>query len=291
MTTLRQSVVPALICYGIMLNMTVGMVNFSAGAVILSASIIGGNLAQITGTGAVGLAVFTVVIGVACCALTGALYNAMRVPCMVLTIGMMLIFEAFPRQLFNYGVNLSSSYTFLALSPWCFIILAIMMAVFYVVYNLTAFGHNLRAIGANQAISNSVGLNLDKTKLLSFVIAGLFIGVAALLYVSTNAELHPVAAMASMQIMMDGFMGMFMAMFISRYCNTAFAVPISVFTMKMISNGFVGLGMSATVRDITNGFILLVLLTISANQGLLENRKADKAFALQANEAYQSAVQ
>lgn len=290
LTTLRQSIVPALICYGIMLNKTVGMINFSAGAVILTASIIGGNLAKVTGAGVVGLVVFTVGLGVLSCAATGLLYNWLRVPCMVLTIGMMLVFEALPRIFFSNGVNLSASYTVLAQSPWCYVILAIMLVIFYLLYNKTAFGHNLRAIGSNQAISNSVGLNLDKTKFLSFVIAGLFIGVAALLYVSTNAELRPVAAMASMQIMMDGFMGMFMAIFISRYCNTAFAVPISVFTMKLISNGFVSLGMSATVRDITNGLILLVLLTISANQGLLERKKANRAYAQRANAEYSAAI-
>ncbi len=243
-----------------------------------------------TNTGVWGLALFTIVTGVLSGALTGLLYNVMRVPCMVLTIGMMLVFEALPRVVFSNGINLSSSYTVLAQSPWCYLILLAMLAIFYLLYNKTAFGHNLRAIGSNQAISNSVGLDLDKSKFLSFLVGGLFLGVAALLYVSSNGELRPVAAMASMQIMMDGFMGMFMSIFISRYCNTAFAVPISVYTMKMISNGFVSLGMSATVRDITNGMVLLVLLTISANQGLFERRKADRRFAEEANAAYKAAL-
>lgn len=289
MTTLRQSVVPALICWGIQLNMTVGMVNFSAGAVILTASIIGGNLMQMTGTGIPGLAFFTLIVGILAGAVTGFLYIKMRVPCMVLTIGMMLVYEALPRVIFPGGVNINAQYTTLAQSPWCFIILAAMLVVFYVMYNLTSFGHNLRAIGANQAIADSVGINSDKSKFLSFIIGGVFLGVAAMLYVSANGELRPVSAMGSMLIMMDGFMGMFMSMFISRYCNLAFAVPISVLTMKMISNGFVSLGLSATVRDITNGLILLVLLTISANQGLIERRRADKTYAVQANDEYKNA--
>ena len=208
MTTLRQCVVAILICWGIILNMTVGMVNFSAGAVILTASIIGGNLAQMTNTGVWGLALFTIMMGVLSGALTGLLYNAMRVPCMVLTIGMMLVFEALPRVVFSNGINLSSSYTVLAQSPWCYLILLAMLAIFYLLYNKTAFGHNLRAIGSNQAISN----------------------------------------------------------------------------------GFVSLGMSAMVRDITNGMVLLILLTISANQGLFERRKADRRFAEEANAAYKAAL-
>ena len=286
LTTARQSVAPALICWGIMLNMTVGMINFSAGATVIMSAIIGGNLALMTGTGIPGLAFFTILVGIIAGIFTGVLYIKMRVPAMVLTIGLMLVFEAFPRIIFSGGISIPGRMTTLALSPWCFIIVGVMLAVFYVLYNLTAFGHNLRAIGANQAISDSAGINSDKGKLISFVIGGLFLGVAAVVYISANGEIRPAAAMSSMQVMMDAFMGMFLSMFISRYCNLAFAVPISVLTMKMITNGFVSLGMSATVRDITSGLILLVLLTISANQGLFGKIKANRTFAQEANEAY-----
>lgn len=283
MTTLRQSVVPALICYGIMLNMTVGMINFSAGAMILSSGIIGGNLARMTGTGIGGLAVFTILCALIIGAASGVLYIKMRVPAMVLTIGLMLVFEALPRIIFSNGISLKSDMTTLALSPYCFMVFGVMFLVFYLLYNKTAFGHNLRAIGSNQAISDSVGINSDKGKFMTFVIGSLFIGVAALLYTSNNGEVRPVAAMASMMIMMDGFMGMFMAMFIAKYCNLAIAVPISVVTMRLITNGFVASGMSATVRDITNGLVLLILLAISANEGLFARIKADRVFAEQAN--------
>jgi ribose transport system permease protein len=289
LTTLRQSVVPALICYGIMLNMTVGMVNFSAGAAILSAGIIGGNLAQMTGMGIVGLVIFTVACGVVIGIVSGVLYIKMRVPAMVLTIGLMLVFEALPRIIFSNGINLSGDLTTLALSPYCFIIFGIMFLLFYLLYNKTAFGHNLRAIGSNQAISDSVGINSDKGKFMTFLLGGIFIGVAALIYTSNNGEVRPVAAMASMLIMMDGFMGMFMAMFISKYCNLAIAVPVSVLTMRLITNGFVALGMSATVRDITNGLVLLVLLAISANEGVFARIKANRAFADEANAEFEMA--
>jgi ribose transport system permease protein len=158
-----------------------------------------------------------------------------------------------------------------------------MFAAFHLLHNKPAFGHNLRAIGANQAIADSVGIDSDKGKFMTFLIGSLFIGAAALLYTSNNGEVRPMAAMASMMIMMDGFMGMFMAMFISKYCDLALAVPISVLAMRLISNGFVALGMSATVRDITNGLVLLILLAISANEGLFARIRANRSFADEAN--------
>jgi len=95
--------------------------------------------------------------------------------------------------------------------------------------------------------------------------------------------------MGSMTIMMDGFMGMFIALFISKYCDTSIAVVLGSFTMKMLSNGFVSMGLSATVRDIVQGVFLLVLLVISANAGLFERMRADKAFKEKCETDFKSA--
>lgn len=288
-TTLRQSVSASIICYGLIMSMNVGMINFSAGGMMLFAGIIGGNLAKATGLGWPALVVFCILICVAEGALEGVLYNLMRVPCIVMSIGMMLVWESLPKVIYPNGVNLNGAITILNKQPWCFWVLGITAAVFYIIYNKTAFGHNLRAIGSNQAIANSVGLDSDRIKFAVFTISGLFLGIGAVLYVSSAGEVRNVSAMGSMTIMMDGFMGMFIALFISKYCDTSIAVVLGSFTMKMLSNGFVSMGLSATVRDIVQGVFLLVLLVISANAGLFERMRADKAFKEKCETDFKSA--
>lgn len=277
-TTLRQSVSASIICYGLILAMNVGMINFSAGAMMLFAGIVGGNLAKATGLGWPALVVFCILICTAEGALEGLLYNAMRVPCIVMSIGMMLVWESLPKLIYPNGVNLAGDITILSKQPACFYVLGITAFIFFIVFNKTPFGHNLRAIGSNQGIANSVGLNSDRIKFAVFTISGVFLGIASVLYISGAGEQRNVAAMGSMTIMMDGFMGMFIAMFISKYCDTSIAVVLGSFTMKMLSNGFVALGLSATVRDIVQGVFLLILLVISANAGLIERTRANKAF-------------
>jgi len=242
------------------------------------ASIVGGNLALRTGTGIFGVVSFCIIVTVTLGVITGVLYNLIRVPSMVLTIGTLMIWEAAPNIPFPNGVRLPVSITILARSPYIFIILAVMFILFHLLYNKTAFGHNLRAIGNNQAVANSVGLDSDKIKMLSYVLGSVFIGVGAVLHASLSGEVRNVTLMSSMTIMMDAFMGVFMAMFLSKYCNTSIAVIIGAFSMKMLSNGFVAMGFSSTARDIVQGLLLLALLTISANAGIIETRRADKAF-------------
>ncbi len=277
-TTLRQSVSASIICYGLILAMNVGMINFSAGAMMLFAGIVGGNLAKTIGLGWPGLLIICILICLAEGALEGLLYNAMRVPCIVMSIGMMLVWESLPKIIYPNGVNLNGPITILCKQPWCFWVMGVTAVIFYIVYNKTPFGHNLRAIGSNQGIANSVGLDSDRIKFAVFTIGGLFLGIGAALYISSAGEQRNVSAMGSMTIMMDAFMGMFIAMFISRYIDTSIAVVLGTFAMKMLSNGFVAMGLSATVRDIIQGVFLLVLLVISANAGLIERTRANKAF-------------
>jgi ribose transport system permease protein len=254
------------------------MINFSAGAMMLFAGIVGGNLAKTIGLGWPGLLIICILICLAEGALEGLLYIAMRVPCIVMSIGMMLVWESLPKIIYPNGVNLNGPITILCKQPWCFWVMGVTAVIFYIVYNKTPFGHNLRAIGSNQGIANSVGLDSDRIKFAVFTIGGLFLGIGAALYISSAGEQRNVSAMGSMTIMMDAFMGMFIAMFISRYIDTSIAVVLGTFAMKMLSNGFVAMGLSATVRDIIQGVFLLVLLVISANAGLIERTRANKAF-------------
>lgn len=288
LNTIRQSIVPMLLCWGLMITMSMSMMNFSCGAVMLSAGIIGGNLATMTNTGIWGLLLFCTLIGVIIGASTGFLYNILRVPCMVLTIGLMLFFEAFPRAIFSGGVRVPMSMSMLSMAPNCYYVAIIMLVIFYILYECTAFGHNIRALGASPSIAASVGLDADKMKIRAFVIAGFYFGIAAALYVAANGEVRNVSTLGSMQTMMDSFMGMFLAMFMSQFCKMPIAVAVSTFTMKMMSNGFVALGMDATVRDLANGVFLLILLAISANAGLFDQIKADKEFQEEARKQQQA---
>ncbi|MCL1884071.1 MAG: hypothetical protein FWF81_10020 [Defluviitaleaceae bacterium] len=286
--TIRQSIIPILICWGLILNMSAGMINFSAGAIMVFASIVGGNLANTTGLGIFGLVLFCMLMAIIAGAITGMLYNRIRVPAMVLTIGMLLVWESVPRFFYPAGVTISPDMTLLARTPYIYFVFGIMLIGFHLLFNYTTFGHNLRAIGNSQAIASSAGLNIDKIKLMSFVFGAVFLGAAATLHISSSSDLRNVASMASMTLMMDAFMGMFMAMFLAKFCNMSIAVIIGTFSMRMLSNGFVAIGFSATARDIVQGLFLLVLLAISANAGLFEKRKADKEFADNANREYQT---
>lgn len=281
-TVIRQTIQPAIICYALLLGMSIGMMNFSAGAFVTCAAIMGNGISNLLGWGLPGLCLFAILISVACSAVMGLLYNWLRVPCMVLSLGVMLFFESLPRFFFSGGAVISSENAFLARQPWCFVVMGVMMVLFYIVYNKTPYGHNIRAIGANQSVALSAGLDLDKIKFTNFIVGGFFLGVAAVLYMSSQGKVQNVSALGSMTVMMDGFMGVFLGMLLARWTDPSVAVFCGVLTMKILANGFVAVGLESTWKDVVTGLFMLVIMAISENATLPAKIKADKEFAAQA---------
>lgn len=282
-TALRTAVQPSIICYALLLGMSTGVMNFSAGAVVTAAAIIGSGISNSLGWGLPGFCLFAILVALACNTLFGLLYNWLRVPGMVLGLGMLLFYEALPRVFFPGGANLAQKIAFLGRNPYCFIVLAISMVIFYVLYNLTPFGHNLRAIGSNQSVALAAGLDLDKIKLTNSIIGGLFLGIAAILYLSNQGKLFCPSNMGSMTVMMDSFMGVFLGMLLARWADPSIAVYCGVLTMKVMSAGFVAIGLEQTWKDVVTGFFMLCVMAISANAMLPAKLKADKLFAAEAN--------
>jgi len=276
LVTARQSVMPIIISMALVGNLTLGMWDFSAGGVVLSAAIIGGNLMKLTNTGTAGLVVICLVIGVVMTTLTGFLNNRLRVPTIVVTVGLVLIYETIPRLIYPGGVTITAKYTFLASSPYCFIILAVMFVFFYLLYNKTAYGHNLRALGGSREIARSAGLKASRIIQTGFSISGIFLGIGAVLHISTNGQLLTVSALGSVPLIFEPMMGVFLAFFLSRFCNLTIALVVGTFTMTALTNGLVALGLPATMRSITSGLFLLILLCISGNQARIIKWREDR---------------
>lgn len=282
LTVLRQAIQPSIICYALLLGMKIGMMNFGAGSIVVCAAIMGSGISSTLGLGLPGFILFAILSSLGCSAVLGLLYNLLHVPCMVLSLGMMLVFEAVPRMFFSGGAIISSEDGFLARQPWVFVVLLVMAVLFYILYNKTPYGHNIRAIGSNQSVALAAGLNLDRIKFVNFMVGGVFLGVAAVLYLSNSGKLQNVSALGSMSVMMDGFMGVFLGMLLSRWADPSIAVYLGVFTMKVLSAGFVAVGLNATWKDVVTGAFMLVIMAISANASLPETVRKNRAFAQEA---------
>lgn len=283
----RQSVILIIIAMAIGLNMTMGMWDFSAGAVVIVAAMIGGAFAKATGSGVPGMIVICMAVAIGLSALSGFLYNLIKVPSIVLSIGLCMAYEAIPRLFSISLVQIKPKDAILAQSPWCFIILGVMFIIFYIIFNYTVLGHNVKLIGANQTIANNAGVNIPRVKFISFLCGGVFLGVASFLYMANVGALTAPSAFGSVAIIFDAMMGIFIGFFLMRYCNFIVGIVAGVISMSMLNSGLVVLGLQPTMRSVTSGLFLLVVLMIASNQSVVDDMRRRKVFARKADELYE----
>lgn len=284
LTVAKQTIIPMMIAMAMSMPMKMNMLDFSGGSIVYIGAIFGGNIAIMTGTGVVGMLIASIIIVVLFSAFSGALYNLLRVPSMVFSIGVTLIYEIVPRLVFKNGAaEIPMSWGALSQQPLCFIIFIVMFVLFYVVYNHMTLGHNVQAIGANQAIAFNAGVNITRTKFLVFVLGGLFLGVAGALYMASGIRVYAASSMSSISVIFDAMMGVFLANVLSRYSGFSMGLLIGTFTMRLLGTGLISFGLSSTVRAICSGLFLLVIMCYSTNQGRLGAFRARRKIAMEAN--------
>ena len=285
---LRQSVLPAIIIMAMMPNLSLGMMDFSLGAVVMTSAIFAGNLMNMTNTGYPGLIVFSLLFSVAMTSLTGFLNNKLKVPLLVVSLGLALVYEALAVVAFPHTQSaiINVKYASLAQAPTIFIVLAVAFVIYYVLTNKTAYGHNIRALGGNSELATRAGLKVSQITQLSFTISGIFAGIAAAVYMCSNGQVNAPTAFSSLITIMNAFLGLFLGMFLSRFCDASIGIVIAVITMTTLSNGMLMMGISSTTRSILSSVVLFLLLTLSSNQPYFIRWVKDLKRAKKANEAF-----
>lgn len=264
-----QSVFSIFLALGLMTNMTMGMWDFSGGAVVYCAAIIGGNLAVNFNLGGYGMLLCCIAVGIGIEVVTGLLYNTLGIPSLVLSIGLCMVYEALAQSVFGGQAYVTREFTFIARAPYCFVILIVGIALMYVIINKTAFGRNLACIGSNQAVARSTGIKIKKMKFFSYLIGGAFMGAAGAFMLANNSTVPAPANLSSLTVIFDAIMGVNIGMFLSKYCNIVLGVTIGAFTMKMLSIALVAVGLSNNMRNVITGIFLLLILCVSANRDQL----------------------
>ncbi len=288
---LRQSVLPAIIIMAMMPNLSLGMMDFSIGAVVVTSAIFAGNLMNITNTGYVGLIAFSLIVAVALTSLTGFLNNRLRVPLLVVSLGLALVYEALPMLAFpkTQTAIINVKYAALAQMPSILVVLGVAIVIYYILTNKTVYGHNIRALGGNSELATRAGLKVNQITQLSFTISGVFAGIAAVVYICSNGQVNAPSAFSSLGTVMNAFLGLFLGMFLSRFCDVSLSIVISVITMTTLLNGLLMLGVSSTSRNIFSSAVLFVLLALSSNQPYFTRWINNTKRAKLANEAHSKA--
>ena len=260
----QASLLAATGAVGFYFVMVMGMFDFSIGANIVLSSILGCVLATNFGLGYVGFVVGSIVCGALVGLLNGAFYVKLRIPSMIVTTGLALIYEAVANYIAG-GVEqtLPSDMRAFGSMPGNVILAVISFIVAYIFLNYTKVGTYTYAIGSNEFVAKNMGINVNKYKVIAFLISGAFFGVEAILSISYGSSMVAVTGMASLSRNFIPTMGCFFGMAFRKYGIPIQAIIIGEFVINIIFYGFIALGAPTAIQDVITGLALLIIITLT----------------------------
>lgn len=256
-------------------NLLCNRFDLSVGAIMTMSSIMGTYFAI---NNSISMPIFILlVIGTAIVmnSITGLVYLGMKVPAMVATLGMCMIYEMLT-NLLNIGwcTALPEQYTFFGNIPICFIVFAAMLVVFYLIYSRTEFGYNVRAIANGQQIAKNIGVNPKKNAFLMFFVSGIFVGVAALINVSISGQIAAEQYFSSANILFNCMLGFYVGLALLRYCNIMIGILVGNFIMTMMSAGLLAMGLKSSLQNVAAGIVILIIMIVTSNQARISDYMA-----------------
>ena len=244
--------------------MVMGMFDFSIGANIMLSSILGSVLATRLGLGYIGLVAGCIICSGLIGLINGILYVKLRIPSMIVTVGLALIYEAIASLVAGgQSATLDSSLRFFGKMPGNLILAVIAFVIAYLLLNYTRIGTYTYAIGSNEFVAKNMGIKVDKYKIIAFMISGAFFGIEAILTMSYGGSMVAETGMASMSRNFYPTMGCFLGLAMKKNGIPIQAIVIGEFFLQIIYYGFVALGAPTAINDVISGLALLISVTLT----------------------------
>lgn len=283
---LQNTVYSGFIALAVSYNLTSGRFDFSVGSVLILSVILGGTLAAQVGLGPVGMVLVMAVVGMACGLVSGLLYVLVKLPPMITSLGLAMVFESLGFMLNkSKGIRLIGRFDLLVFAQFPNNLLLLGAALLILIYllNFTQFGYNTNSLRTGQKNAVDVGVNEKKNAVLCYIIAGGLMACAGAVYLSQYGYLAPQTGLASISFIMGAFLPMFIGGSLAKYSDRNIGVIMGAFIQACISSGLVKLGVSSSVKTIIDGAIVLLFLVYVSNSHKLLTRKLQarkKALAL-----------
>lgn len=270
---LHQISINGIIAVGMTFVIISGGIDLSIGSMIAVASVVTG--AVLTGNNNIILAV---ILSILACGLIG-LFNGFFIAKFemfpfVVTLSSMLIARGFA-----YVISDGKSYVlkseafkqigqgkFFGVIPYSIIVLSVIILIGYMLLSHMKYGQYVYAVGGNMHTAIASGVNVFRIKLLTYMMIGLFSGVAGVILTSrVNAGQPAIGSGYEMDAIAAVVIG---GGSLSGGIGSIFGTSVGILMIGVINNGMNLMGVSSFYQQIVKGFIILgaMLLDIAISK-------------------------
>lgn len=265
LTYLQTGLIYAVGGCGMYFIVVMGLWDFSVGSVLVLACLLSIGFAQAFGFA--GLVIAPIACGALLGAANGLAYSTLKIPSLIVTVGLSLLYEAFGVFVSGWsGTRLPDAYKLFGSYPWNLVLAVAAFLLCDFILKYTRLGTYAKAIGANEAVAKNMGVDVDRYKFYAFVLCSLFVGIMAILYIGYGTAQTPMTGMQSQSLNFKPLMGTFFGLAFRKYGHPVASIVIGEFVIAMLFAGFVALGMPVTVNNIVTGATLLVIVCLTTKR-------------------------
>jgi inositol transport system permease protein len=187
----RQLCVGILIAYGEMLLIISGFLDLSVGAVLALSGVLSVSAYKSTGSMLVALVV-ALAVAVACNIVNALFVANFNVPAFIATLGMqqaargLALYYTGGQNILQLGDFVKIGQGSIGPVPIPVIIIILVTIVIWYIVNNTKYGRGLYAIGGSRSAAEASGINSKKSIYKSYIINGLLIGLAGMIFMARN---------------------------------------------------------------------------------------------------------
>ncbi|SEK55362.1 ribose transport system permease protein [Pseudobutyrivibrio ruminis] len=264
------------------INLNSGRFDFSLGSMAALSSVIGAEITYSALAGGKGSAammlIVTVAVGCLLGLISGAIYVALRLPPIITSLGVTLIYEGIMYTITGgkylmKEVQNSSMSAFANTWVYAFIIILVVLIFMVVVFEKTTFGYDYAALKSGQKVSINTGINEVKNALICYGICGALMGLVGFLNAARNTTINGGQLnFGSIAIMFTAFLPMFIGGYISLYCNEKMGFLLAAVCMSLLNSTFAVFSnqVTASMQSIINAVLLVVFLIYLNNINVIK---------------------
>jgi ribose transport system permease protein len=265
-TILEQTGVLLVVGMGMTPVIIAGSIDLSVGSVV---GLAGGIAAlSIKSFGPAGI-IIALISGCAVGLVSGTIFSRGKIPSFIVTLGMLticrglllIITNATGVLIMNQGVRAFGIGSILGV-PNIFLVFVAVFAFYYLIFNHTPYGRNIRAVGGGEEVARLSGVNVEAVKLGILVLSGFAASIGGVLScirmgastpsLGTSFELDVIASVVLGGTPLTGGIG--------RLSGTI----VGAFIMGILNNGLNVMGVEPYYQMVVKGTVVViaVLLTI-----------------------------
>lgn len=257
-----QLAVTTILACGATMLIISGMIDLSCGSVLALAGVL--SVASYKSTNNMILAIFVaIVIGIICNLINAIMITKFKVPPFIATLSMLTMARGAALK-YTAGQNIYQigNYTILGQGtlpggiPIAVLFLILFVVITWYILTHKKLGRALYAIGGNEEAAVASGINVNKSKIYVFIINGIFVGFAGVLFMSRNNVGLPNGAVSyELKALTAAVIG---GTSFSGGLGTAQGTVAGAFIVGFLDNIMTLIGVDSYIQQIIRGAIIAI---------------------------------